>query len=63
MPNRLFTPRDRDTRYSQYILNYNEGFEVGHSSLVMSFAFEQKISEKDAKALIKQHPQKLDDLL
>ena len=61
-PNRVFTGRERDPRYGQFITNIDEPFEKWRFvTLMKAFAGANHISEKEARKLGKDNPQNLDD--
>jgi adenine-specific DNA-methyltransferase len=63
-PNRVFTARERDGRYGQFIENIDDPFESWTiTTLMKAFAMSYGLSEKDARALAKAEPQKLDDFV
>ncbi|MFN0149675.1 MAG: site-specific DNA-methyltransferase [bacterium] len=63
-PNRVFTARERDTRYGQYIENLEDPFGQWRIiTLMKAFAVANRISEKDARLLAKSHPAKLDEFV
>lgn len=63
-PNRVFTGRERDTRYGQFILNVEEPFQRWRfATLMKAFATAHDLSEKDARKLVKDNPEKLDEFV
>lgn len=63
-PNRVYTGRDRDTRYGQFIVNVNEPY--GRWKIVplaSAFADSLNIPLKDARKLIKDEPARLDEFV
>ncbi len=63
-PNRVFTARERDDRYGQFIENISEPFEKWtFTTLMKAFAGFLGLSDKDARALAKAEPAKLDDFV
>ena len=63
-PNRVFTGRDRDSRYGQFITNVDEPFEQWRfTTLTKAFSNAHQLSEKDARKLVKDNPEKLDDFV
>ena len=63
-PNRLFTARERDVRYNQFILNRDKSHEEWTiTTLVRGFAAVHKISEREAKARCKTKPEELDEFV
>ncbi len=60
-PNRVFTARERDDRYNQFIENVQEPFKSWRiTTLTKAYASSKGLSEKDARALIKGKPDELD---
>ena len=60
-PNRLFTARERDDRYGQFIENAKDQFsEWRITTLTKAFATSLGLPEKEARAVIKAQPEKLD---
>src|SRR6266536_1725228 len=63
-PNRVFTGRDRDTRYGQYITNIDEPCERWNIvTLTKAFAKHSGISEKEARKVIKDQPSAIEDFV
>ena len=63
-PNRVFTARGRDVRYNQFITNPDEGFEKWQTSTLMSaFAESEGISEREAREITKQDPERIDEFV
>lgn len=63
-PNRIFTGRERDKRYNQFLLNPDETFEKWKFiSLTKGFAQVRGISEKESRARIKASPELLDNFV
>jgi adenine-specific DNA-methyltransferase len=63
-PNRVFTARERDDRYGQFIKNIEAPFEQWtFTTLMKAFAGSLGLSEKDARALAKAEKEKLDDFV
>jgi adenine-specific DNA-methyltransferase len=63
-PNRVFTGRERDKRYGQFILNFEGGPD--HWKLVplaAGYAAMLGVSLKDVRRLIKTEPEKLDEFV
>ena len=63
-PNRLFTGRERDKRYGQFILSYEEG--PNHWQLVplaAGFAAMRGLSAKEARRVIKEEPEELNQFV
>jgi len=60
-PNRVFTGRERDNRYGQFIVNVDEHFEKWRFvTLLKAFSAASGLTEKDARKLVKDNPEKLD---
>lgn len=63
-PNRVFTGRERDSRYGQFITNVDEPFERWRFiTLMKAFSNGHGLSEKDARKLAKDNPEKLDEFV
>jgi adenine-specific DNA-methyltransferase len=63
-PTRLFTARERDERYGQFIENVEEPFaEWRITTLMKAFAAAMGMPEKAARAEAKARPEKLDDFV
>ena len=63
-PNRVFTGRERDPRYGQFITNVDEHFERWHFvTLMKAFSVANGLPEKDARKSVKDNPEKLDDFV
>jgi adenine-specific DNA-methyltransferase len=63
-PNRVFTARERDERYGQFIENINQPFNKWRiTTLFKAFAATKGISEKDARSLTKTKPEELDNFV
>ncbi len=63
-PNRIFTARERDARYNQFIKNIDKHHsEWKISTLIEAFADTHQLSEKVARAIIKSNPEKLDEFV
>lgn len=63
-PNRVFTGRERDSRYGQFITNIDENFEQWRFiTLMKAFSAAHELPEKDARKLIKDNPEKLDEFV
>ena len=63
-PNRVFTARERDVRYGQFIENISDPFEKWtFTTLMKAFAGSVGLSDKDARALAKAEPHKLDEFV
>jgi adenine-specific DNA-methyltransferase len=64
IPNRVFTARDRDTRYGQFIVNAEEPYSKWKIvTLANAFANSLGLSVKDARKLAKDEPTRLDDFV
>jgi adenine-specific DNA-methyltransferase len=64
LPNRVFTARERDDRYNQFIENVDEHHsEWQITTLIKAFANVHQLSEKAARGIIKSNPEKLDDFV
>ena len=60
-PNRIFTARGRDNRYSQFIVNRSEHFRTWKiEPLMQVFADSRHISIREARRLARQQPELLD---
>lgn len=60
-PNRVFTARERDSRYNQFIENVEEVFQEWRLiTLTKAFAASKGLSEKEARAFLKANPKDLD---
>jgi adenine-specific DNA-methyltransferase len=60
-PNRLYTGRERDSRYGQFITNIDDHCGKWRIvTLATAFATSQGLSVKDARKLIKNEPERLD---
>lgn len=63
-PNRVFTGRERDPRYGQFILNIDEPHSRWRFvTLMKAFATARDLSERDARKLVKDNPEKLDEFV
>ena len=63
-PNRVYTGRERDTRYGQFIENIDDHHERWRFvTLMKAFAAAHGWSEKDARRVVKDHPEKLDEFV
>lgn len=63
-PNRLFTARERDERYGQFIENIEEPFAKWRiTTLMKAFAGARRLPEKAARAEAKAKPELLDDFV
>ena len=60
-PNRVFTGRERDTRYGQFVVNIDECYEEWKiTTLGKAFAANQRLPEKEARKLVKEQPELMD---
>lgn len=60
-PNRLFVARDRDKRYSQFVLNRGEAHEKWEIvSLIEGYAIVEGLDVREARAQTKEDPELLD---
>jgi adenine-specific DNA-methyltransferase len=64
-PNRIFTDRGgRDKRYGNYIENIEDNYENWRiTTLTEAFASSLQVSVKEARAIIKNEPQKIDEFV
>ena len=63
-PNRVFTARERDDRYNQFIENIDEHYSKWRiTTLTKAFAASKGFAEKNARAYIKANPDKLDEFV
>ncbi|HEX5703910.1 MAG TPA: site-specific DNA-methyltransferase [Pyrinomonadaceae bacterium] len=63
-PNRVYTARERDERYGQFIENIDRPYsEWRITTLMRAFAAAHRLPEKEARALIKTRPEALDDFV
>lgn len=64
-PNRVYTNRgERDKRYGNYISNINAAYENWNIiTLTEAFAESLNVSVKEARAIIKQHPEQIDQFV
>jgi adenine-specific DNA-methyltransferase len=63
-PNRIFTARERDDRYNQYIENIEASCEQWTiTTLAKAFAASKGVTEKEARTLQKANPQELDSFV
>jgi adenine-specific DNA-methyltransferase len=64
VPNRIFTERERDERYSQFIPNVNDDFRRWKITTLMNgFAEHHGVSEKAARSLVKDDVSVLDNFV
>ena len=63
-PNRVFTGRDRDKRYGQFITNIDEHYSKWQfQPLTTAFAEANELTLKDARRLIKEEPHVINDFV
>ncbi len=63
-PNRIFTARQRDTRYGQFILNVDDHFSKWNIvTLTRAYADSLGLAETAARKIIREDPEKLDDFV
>jgi adenine-specific DNA-methyltransferase len=63
-PQRVYTARERDTRYGQFIVNFEDDHSAWRiTTLMKAFAQRGGISEKDARQIVKETPEALDDFV
>lgn len=63
-PNRVFTARDRDTRYGQFILNIEDNHaDWKITTLSKAFASSRNLLEKEARKLVKEQPELMDQFV
>lgn len=63
-PNKLYTARGRDIRYSQFITNVNEGYsDWNFAPLINAFAENLGIPLKEGRALAKAQPAMVDEFV
>lgn len=63
-PNRVYTGRERDTRYGQFIVNiedHHEDWEI--TTLSKAFAAARDLPEKEARKLVKDQPELMDQFV
>ena len=64
VPNRVFTARERDNRYNQFIENIDEPFSTWRfKTLTQAFAASTGLAERDARALAKSKPHEIDEFV
>ena len=64
IPNRIYTARERDVRYNQFIVNIEDSYQSWDIvPLVSAYALRLNLSDKDARAEIKKSPEKLDQFV
>lgn len=60
-PNRVFTARERDTRYGQFIVNIEQPYtQWRFTTLGKAFASSLHITERDARRVAKDEPERLE---
>jgi adenine-specific DNA-methyltransferase len=63
-PNRVYTARERDTRYGQFILNLDEHYNRWKIvPLMKAFSTSAGIGEKDARQVAKEAPERIDQFV
>jgi adenine-specific DNA-methyltransferase len=63
-PNRVFTGRERDERYGQYVENIDDLHSQWRiTTLMKAFAAGRHLNEKEARAFAKAKPESLDDFV
>ena len=63
-PNKVYTGRERDARYNRWIENRSDSFENWRFTTLMSgFAKAKSLTVKEARALLKEDPQELDNFV
>jgi adenine-specific DNA-methyltransferase len=63
-PNRVFTGRERDTRYGQFIVDIDDAHEDWEiTTLSKAFAGSRNLAEKEARKLAKDEPELLDQFV
>ena len=63
-PNRVFTGRDRDPRYGQFIMNVDEPHQSWEIvTLAKAFAHHAGLPDKEARKIIKQDPEQIDNFV
>ncbi len=60
-PNRVFTARERDTRYGQFIVNINEPYTHWQfTTLIKALASSLRVAEREARRIAKDEPERLE---
>jgi adenine-specific DNA-methyltransferase len=60
-PNRVFTGRERDTRYGQFIENIQDDYQQWRIiTLTQAFARQLGVTDREARRLIRDQPEQLD---
>lgn len=63
-PNRVYTGRERDARYGQFILNVEDKYQHWRIvPLTKAYASEHGLTEREARKVFKEQPQSLDDFV
>ena len=63
-PNKVYTARSRDTRYNQYIINVEAPYQNWKfSTLIEAFANKSGISVREARKVMKDSPELIDDFV
>lgn len=63
-PNRVFTARERDSRYGQFIENIDDAYSQWRiTTLMKAFGTANQLSDRDGRALAKSNPQLLDEFV
>lgn len=63
-PNRIFTGRDRDTRYGQFISNRDDDFERWEiTTLTNAFAEKNCLTLRESRTLLKDQPELMDEFV
>jgi adenine-specific DNA-methyltransferase len=63
-PNRVYTGRERDTRYGQFIVNVDDDYKRWQIvTLTKAYASTHGLTEKEARQLFKEQPEALDDFV
>ncbi len=63
-PNRVYTPRDRDTRYSQFILNFEDDCEGWNTvPLMLAFAQSREVTLAEARRMAKKDKEAVDQFV
>ena len=64
LPNRVFTGRQRDRRYGQFVVNIEDGFAAWNMvTLTKAFALSLGATEKEARRVAKEEPERLDEFV
>ena len=63
-PNRVFTGRERNARYGQFILNIDDHHGAWQiTTLMKAFAASRDLPEREARALLKERPELMDQFV